>query len=635
MPTFAFGSGRGNALVALALVVMAGSAGAQLRVAEWNISNYNGTDRAADIQTAVYGQFNGRSMSPDVFALQEFSSAAALNTFVGVLNSAPGSPGDWAAAPFFTGPDSQSVLVYRTSKVDLLASKVIALGGGAPNQPRNTYRYDLRAKGYTSTNATFAVYSAHLKAGDTSTDNARRLVETTNIRDNASGMDTNGPGTALPAGYHFILCGDLNTQNAGQTAYQELISGASGNTGRFFDPICRPGIYYINNGSLDAGNWNNNSQFRMIHTQDPSGSAGMDDRLDQILLSAGLVDGSGMDYIGNPTLRWNLNTWDDPNHSYRCWGNDGTSFNLRITTTGNAQVGPTIAQALINACTAAGGHLPLFLDLRVPAKVAAPLTLNFGTVVQGSSAQQSLSVGNGGNTALWTANGIASLSYTLAATTGFTAPVGTFNDAAGGGTNSHTITMSTATVGPVSGTITVNATGADVTSYVINVSGTVVPANVAPVADAGSDQTVTDADNSGTESVTLDGSGSSDSDGTITDYRWNEGVTVLAQGPSATANVPLGVGVHTITLTVTDNSNATATDSVQVTVQAGQLCGTSDFNGDGDFGTDADIEAFFACLSGNCCPACFVGGSDFNGDGDFGTDADIEAFFRVLGGGTC
>jgi len=68
---------------------------------------------------------------------------------------------------------------------------------------------------------------------------------------------------------------------------------------------------------------------------------------------------------------------------------------------------------------------------------------------------------------------------------------------------------------------------------------------------------------------------------------------------------------------------------------AAPTCGTSDFNGDSDFGTDADIEAFFACLAGNCCPTCFVGGSDFNQDGDFGTDADIESFFRVLGGGPC
>ena len=65
------------------------------------------------------------------------------------------------------------------------------------------------------------------------------------------------------------------------------------------------------------------------------------------------------------------------------------------------------------------------------------------------------------------------------------------------------------------------------------------------------------------------------------------------------------------------------------------LCGPQDFDGDGDSGTDADIEAFFACLAGNCCATCFSGGADFNGDGDLGTDADIESFFRVLGGGAC
>jgi hypothetical protein len=58
-----------------------------------------------------------------------------------------------------------------------------------------------------------------------------------------------------------------------------------------------------------------------------------------------------------------------------------------------------------------------------------------------------------------------------------------------------------------------------------------------------------------------------------------------------------------------------------------------DFDGDGDLGTDADIEAYFACLSGNCCSTC--GSVDFNGDGDIGTDADIESFFRVLSGGSC
>jgi hypothetical protein len=67
----------------------------------------------------------------------------------------------------------------------------------------------------------------------------------------------------------------------------------------------------------------------------------------------------------------------------------------------------------------------------------------------------------------------------------------------------------------------------------------------------------------------------------------------------------------------------------------GPTCDSADFDCDGDTGTDADIEAFFACLSGNCPAAPCGNDSDFNNDGDTGTDADIEAFFRILSGGNC
>jgi hypothetical protein len=62
-------------------------------------------------------------------------------------------------------------------------------------------------------------------------------------------------------------------------------------------------------------------------------------------------------------------------------------------------------------------------------------------------------------------------------------------------------------------------------------------------------------------------------------------------------------------------------------------CCRGDFNGDGAVG-DGDVAAFFACLAGECCANCPVN-SDFNCDGEPGTDADIEAFVRVVGGGAC
>jgi hypothetical protein len=61
-----------------------------------------------------------------------------------------------------------------------------------------------------------------------------------------------------------------------------------------------------------------------------------------------------------------------------------------------------------------------------------------------------------------------------------------------------------------------------------------------------------------------------------------------------------------------------------------QVTDCSDFNHDGDVGTDLDIINFFQCLSGNCCSTC--GTADFDCNGDVGTDADINAFFAALSG---
>jgi len=112
---------------------------------------------------------------------------------------------------------------------------------------------------------------------------------------------------------------------------------------------------------------------------------------------------------------------------------------------------------------------------------------------------------------------------------------------------SHTIVL----------TVTDNDGAQDSDTVVINV-------NALPVAIAGADQTLTDSDGDGSEVAVLDGSGSSDIDGTISSYVWKEGVTEIATGE--TNNVLLTVGEHTITLTVTDNDGATDTDTVVITI---------------------------------------------------------------------
>jgi hypothetical protein len=338
-----FGRSLPAAVVLATLTWAAAPAGAQVRVATWNISNYAG-GRDQELQTSVYGvnPDNGLTMVPDVLIAQEILTATALFNLRDILNAAPGSPGDWAAAPFIDGNDSDSGLLYRTGAVQFLGLTVVSTGGFPPNHPRNVMRYDLLVLGQPAELGTIACYSSHMKAGSTSDDQARRVLEAEAIRDDAA---------ALPAEWHFLLGGDLNIQSSGEAAYQVLVGTGDAGAGRFFDPISRP------------GGWNNDPFFRFVHTQDPSGNGGMDDRYDQILVSASLVNGGGVEYVGQ-NLPYSSSTWDDPNHSYRCWGNDGSSFNAGLRITGNTMVGPVIAQALVDIA-AGGGHLPVYLDMAV------------------------------------------------------------------------------------------------------------------------------------------------------------------------------------------------------------------------------------------------------------------------------
>jgi serine protease AprX len=90
------------------------------------------------------------------------------------------------------------------------------------------------------------------------------------------------------------------------------------------------------------------------------------------------------------------------------------------------------------------------------------------------------------------------------------------------------------------------------------------PPNQAPVANAGPDQSVQVNRKTGLGSFTLDGRGSSDSDGTITSYVWRLNGSTVGSGP--TLSLQRAAGVYAFTLTVTDNGGLSASDSVTITV---------------------------------------------------------------------
>ena len=121
------------------------------------------------------------------------------------------------------------------------------------------------------------------------------------------------------------------------------------------------------------------------------------------------------------------------------------------------------------------------------------------------------------------------------------------------------------------------ATGLDTVQITVNA------ANIAPTANAGTDQSIT----LPTSTVSLNGSGT-DPDGTISSYSWTK-VSGPASGTITNANsasttiTALAQGVYQFQLKVTDNDGATAVNTVQITVNAANIPPTA------NAGTDQSI----------------------------------------------
>ncbi|MEP6583062.1 MAG: choice-of-anchor Q domain-containing protein, partial [Ginsengibacter sp.] len=107
------------------------------------------------------------------------------------------------------------------------------------------------------------------------------------------------------------------------------------------------------------------------------------------------------------------------------------------------------------------------------------------------------------------------------------------------------------------------ATAKDTMKVTVNTA-----ANIPPLANAGSDKTLT----LPTNNVTVNGSGS-DADGTISNYLWTKisgpSVGTIASAASATSSITsLVQGIYLFELKVTDDKGATAKDTMKITVNA-------------------------------------------------------------------
>ncbi|WP_137284184.1 PKD domain-containing protein [Halorussus salinisoli] len=141
-----------------------------------------------------------------------------------------------------------------------------------------------------------------------------------------------------------------------------------------------------------------------------------------------------------------------------------------------------------------------------------------------------------------------------------------------------------------SGTKNVTVRATDITGmwYDFNTSIDIQSSNSAPTADAGPNQTVQSGD-----SVTFDGSGSSDPDGDTLSYSWDfdgDGVED-ATGVSPTHSLS-STGTYTVELTVTDPDGASDTDTMTVTVEEStyeQTFDVTDANGSAVANATVDV----------------------------------------------
>jgi endonuclease/exonuclease/phosphatase family metal-dependent hydrolase len=419
---------RTAAAVLLGVAIVAASAfpssAETIRVCTYNVLNFpgsTGTLREPEFITVL------QNADPDVLIVQEMLSQTGVNQFLNdILND--GQPGTYAAAPFTDGPDTDNALFYKPSVVTFVSTQQIATA------LRDVSEYVLRPATHTSSAAEFRLYSFHLKAGSTSTDQSKRLAETTIIRNHLN---------ALPSGSYFMLGADLNIRASTETAYQKLVGSESDNDGRSFDPIDTP------------GSWYSNAAFAAVHTQSPrtlqfggGANGGMDDRFDQLLVSAACEDGEGLNIIDG---------------TYTAYGNDGLHFNIAINDGTNYAVGDVIADAIHNA----SDHIPVFADFRSFALLCADDEIDFGTAVVGAAASADVTISN---VATPPAD---DLDYTLSAPTGFSTATGPFAVTAGT-SDIHSVVMSTGATGLRSGYLEVSTDDPDAPLHTVQLTGLVV-----------------------------------------------------------------------------------------------------------------------------------------------------------------
>lgn len=444
-------------------MLSASPARGQLRIVDYNTATATNGEvprpgMSEVLQAIGIETKNGIQRPIDILSIQETGTGYnGAQNIVNLLNGIYG-PGTYARSnilqPGQSTDGTTEAVIYNTHTVQLIDQVKLATASTS-GYPRAPLRFEFRPVGYDS-NSDFYLYSSHYKAGDTSTDQSRRLAEAQLIRSDSD---------ALPAGTPILYTGDYNIQSSSEAMYTTLL--APGN-GQAVDPINAP------------GSWHNNAGFAAIHTQAPQvaqfdglSGGGMDDRFDFQLVTGTVKDGEGISYIGTGVP----NTAVAPSqHSYHAFGNNGTTFNTDINNPANtalpiSEYNPNIGAGepsratVLNSLFTASDHLPVVADYQLPAKMGATVDAAPAEVIKDTPLAVDLHVSNTAPVAV--AIGADELDYNYS--TGGSA------SGAGGSTalplasaNTHVLSLDTGTLGPQAGTVNVTGTSQQVSNGVYN-----------------------------------------------------------------------------------------------------------------------------------------------------------------------
>lgn len=248
----------------------------------------------------------------DLLVLQE-TDAGSISSLESILDSLYTDDYSTVLSPAYAG--LAYGFVYNTATLSLLGATTVS-GGGFTRPPLRGHFEPILA---TTNDADFFVYSAHFKADSGGPDAAIRATEASLLRSDAD---------ALGEGENVLIVGDFNMKGSFESAYANLTAAGPG---QVHDPV----------QITVPATWFENSQFIELHSQDPGGGGGMDDRFDLQLISGELLTPGGLDYVAG---------------SYRVFGNNGThSVNGILTGTG-------ASATVLNALRNASDHLPVVVD---------------------------------------------------------------------------------------------------------------------------------------------------------------------------------------------------------------------------------------------------------------------------------